>query len=68
MRYIFKYPCKVAVATDDGNLAQLKFKCGAVINAKTQTYNFVENQPVWNIELDDGTVLVSVPQNAVRHD
>ena len=66
MRYVFNYPVTVAVVTPDGNLARLRFGCGEVVETIAHTVQPIAGGWTVNLELIDGTMLVNVPNHAVR--
>jgi len=67
MRYLFNYPCKVAVVTPEGDLAQLRFGAGSAVATMSQPVCTVQADQLQflNLELADGYTLVNVPISAV---
>jgi hypothetical protein len=68
MRYVFNYPCKVAVVTPEGDLAQLRFGVGEVVETAcppTCTLQ-ADHRQYLNLELVSGYTLVNVPIGAIR--
>jgi hypothetical protein len=55
------------VVTPDGNLSRLRFGGGEVVNTVARTVHPVANTGwTMNFELTDGTMLVNVPNHAIR--
>ena len=67
MRCSFNYPCHVGALMPDGDMTTMVFGCGEVIDVKCAVRT-LEARTHNDFELEDGTVLVNVPNGALHYE
>ena len=66
MRFAFSYLCHVGAVTPDGNMTTMMFDPGDVVDVVNAGCLLFESRSYMDFEMEDGTLLLSVPCGAVR--